>query len=81
MKNIEVFVDSDCNACVAVVRMIRAYANNAGIMLTLYHRKSDPHEFQKRNVAITPVTFIDLKLAFYGEFSLQELQKQLTKQT
>jgi predicted thioredoxin/glutaredoxin len=85
MKTIDVFVESYCSACVSVVRMLRKLAANSALELRIYHRSSDASEFVARRVFITPATFIDSRLAFYGEFSEGDLKRtietQLTNQS
>lgn len=77
MKIIEVFVESSCAACVSVVRMLRKFVTGSALELKIYHRSSDTPEFAARRVLIAPATFIDNKLAFYGEFSEGDLKRKL----
>jgi hypothetical protein len=81
MNRIEVFVESHCPACVAVVRMLIDLTRGGGIDVRIYHRMSDPEEFNKRRVSITPATFVNDRLTFYGGFTDAELKNRIDQST
>ncbi|OGU74700.1 MAG: hypothetical protein A3H45_13340 [Ignavibacteria bacterium RIFCSPLOWO2_02_FULL_55_14] len=77
MNLVEVFVEENCTACLAVLSILEH--SSAELLLTkkIFHRDKDWEEFQSRGITILPATFINRKLAFYGEFSQSDFHRQL----
>lgn len=78
-RKIEVFVESSCRSCEAVLHVLRGFIRDKNIEISLHHRGTDSQVFQARKISITPATFIDGKLAFYGEFSAADLRTRLER--
>jgi hypothetical protein len=72
---IEVFVEQGCSSCARVTSLVeeviraeRQSGRSSG---------SESQEFGERNVVVCPATFINGRLAYYGEFSAGSLKKRL----
>lgn len=76
---IEVFVEQTCQACRTVLALIDATSRRLGCRPTVYTREQDNEVFRERRVVITPATFINGRLVFYGEFSPGALERQLSQ--
>jgi predicted thioredoxin/glutaredoxin len=76
---IEVFVEQTCQACRAVLGLVEAVSRRLGCRATVFTREQDNETFRARRVLITPATFINGRLAFYGEFSPAALEKKLSQ--
>ena len=65
---IEVFIERNCKSCYRVISLLKRLRAD----LTIFERERDKRLFSERNVLIVPATFIDGRLAFYGEFTEEE---------
>ncbi len=79
MNLIEVFIEDGCESCERVTDMVTRFASDGDIMVRVYERRKDIEMFYERGVVICPATCINGKLAFYGEFSVNELQEYVSK--
>ncbi|MBI3587260.1 MAG: thioredoxin family protein [Ignavibacteriales bacterium] len=79
MNLVEVFVEENCAACKAVVEMLEQSSLGFPLVKRIYHREADQEEFQSRGITILPATFINRTLAFYGEFSGDDFDRQLRR--
>ena len=57
--------------------MIRSIALEGDPEVRILYRSTFPLEFVKRGVVITPATFMNGRLVFYGEFSEEALLQYL----
>jgi len=81
MKTIEVFVGSHCPSCLDVIRTITSIVLQCDSEVRILHRTTSPYEFVKRGVVITPATFVNGRLVFYGEFTKEALLQHLNHQS
>jgi len=77
MNLVEVFVEENCAACRAVIELLDRSSAETSLMKKIFHRDKDREEFQARGITILPATFINRQLAFYGEFTTRDFQRQL----
>jgi predicted thioredoxin/glutaredoxin len=68
-----VLVEPDCIACVRVLETASGL-HRRGIVakLIVVNRADEPEASHKYGVVIFPAVFIDGRLAFYGEFSVDD---------
>ena len=71
---IEVFVEKNCRTCDEVLAVIAAFAAQVSVAVSVFDRECDPTVFRERRVLISPATFVNGRLAFYGNFSLGALR-------
>lgn len=74
---IEVFIEQGCSNCGRVTSLVEDVIRDTGASIRTILRETNPQEFGERNVVICPATFVNGKLAFYGEFSAESLKKML----
>jgi len=74
---VEVFIETNCNACAQVLNVINSFVDQYRISLRVYDRKEHQSVFRDRSVMVCPATFVNNRLAFYGEFSSEELSRYL----
>ena len=72
MNLVEVFVEENCGACEAVLKILEGISVELSFTKKIFRRENDGEEFHSRGVVIVPATFINRKLAFYGEFSRRD---------
>jgi len=72
---IEVFVERGCKACCVVISLVTSYAQKRKLILRIFDREQDAQVFADRNVVVCPATYINNRLAFYGEFTEEALGK------
>ncbi len=71
-----VFIEPNCFACEQVLQTIRAFQKQAVVeRLVVIDRSKDPATCRQFGIVIFPATLLNGMLAFYGEFSLQNLEK------
>jgi hypothetical protein len=77
-----VFVEPNCVACVRALRTA-SILHDKGIVtnLVIINRIDDPVKCRQFGVVIFPATFIDECLAFYGEFSVEDVDRFLGRRT
>ena len=80
MHLIEVFTEDGCESCERVIELVRSFTGVPDLMVRVYERAADMDMFNARSVVICPATCIDGKLAFYGEYSADELQEYFLKE-
>jgi hypothetical protein len=71
---IEVFVEEFCPACKEVLHNLQSLASSGLIAMEIFCQGRDNAVFEERNVSICPATFVNRRLAFYGEFALVDLR-------
>jgi len=74
---IEVFIEQGCSSCARVTSLVEDVIRDTGASIRTILRETNPQEFGVRNVVICPATFVNGKLAFYGEFSAELLRTRL----
>ena len=74
---IEIFIEQNCRACDEVLAVIAAFADQVSVAVTVFDRESDPTIFRERRVLISPATFVNGRLAFYGSFSADALRNHI----
>jgi hypothetical protein len=74
---IEVFIERGCSSCARVTNLVEDVIRDTDASIRTILRETNPQQFSERNVVICPATFINGKLAFYGEFSAGSLKKRL----
>ena len=74
---IEVFIERGCSSCARVTNLVEDVIRDTDASIRTILRETNPQQFAERNVVICPATFINGKLAFYGEFSAGSLKKRL----
>jgi len=79
MHIIEVFIEDGCESCERVVALVTRFASEGDTMVRVYERTNDMEMFYARSVVICPATVVNGTLAFYGEFSMKELQEYVSK--
>ncbi len=79
MHLIEVFTEDGCESCERVIELVQSFTGVPDLMVRVYERAADTYMFNARGVAICPATCIDGTLAFYGEYSADELQEFFLK--
>ncbi len=79
MNLVEVFVEENCAACEEVVDILENLSADLPLVKKIFHRGKDQEEFRSRGVTILPATFINRRLAFYGEFSTRDFHRQLLR--
>jgi hypothetical protein len=68
-----VLVEPDCIACVRALRIANTLREKGIVTnLVIINRIDDPDKCRQYGVVIFPATFIDRRLAFYGEFSVED---------
>ncbi len=68
-----VLVEPDCVACLRVLRTARMLRDERIVAnLVVINRIEDPDTCRKFGAVIFPAVFIDGRLAFYGEFSMED---------
>ena len=76
IHEILVFVEPECVSCERVLNTVKVVKRNFKVdHLIVIDRSSDPEYCLKFGVIIFPATFINGRLAFYGEFSVEEAQR------
>ncbi len=78
--SIEVFVEPDCMACDEVLRVLHSLSAEHPASVTVFNRHKHQNAFLDRSVIISPATFINNKLAFYGAFSSDDFRRYLHSQ-
>jgi hypothetical protein len=75
-----VLVEPDCIACVRAVRTA-GILRNKGIVtnLVIINRIDEPERCRNYGAVIFPATFIDGRLAFYGEFFVEDVDRLLVQ--
>ena len=74
---VEVFVEQGCSSCARVTSLVEDVIRDTGASIRTILRETHPAEFSERNVVICPATFVNGKLAFYGEFSAESFKSRL----
>ncbi len=78
IHEVVVLVEPDCVACVRVLCTARILLDKGIIAnLVVSNRINDPDKCREFGVVIFPATFIDGRLAFYGEFSYEDVNSFL----
>ena len=77
MNIVEVFVEDNCSSCEEVLRVLQGFEDQARFLVRVWNRNSDAEEFQSRRVLLSPATFINRRLVFYGAFSKDDFDRQL----
>lgn len=77
-RQIEIFIEKGCTACEAVLAVVFDAMKNSDAVVLVFEREKHSEEFVERHVVICPATFIDSKLAFYGEFSNKDFNERLS---
>ena len=78
IDEIMVFVEPNCLACERVLQTIRTLQKNALVeRLEIINRYEDPAMCERFGIVIYPATFIYGKLAYYGEFSVDDVKEYL----
>src|SRR4030065_419956 len=76
IDEIMVFIEPNCSGCERVLQTIRVLQENARVeRLEIINRSEDPALCERFGIVIFPATFVDGQLAFYGEFSLDEVKE------
>ena len=76
IHEILVFVEPECVSCERVLNTVKVVKRNFKVdHLIVIDRSADPEYCRKFGVIIFPATFINGRLAFYGEFSVEEAQR------
>lgn len=76
IHEILVFVEPECVSCERVLNTVKVVKRNFKVdHLIVIDRSDDPEYCRKFGVIIFPATFINGRLAFYGEFSVEEAQR------
>jgi predicted thioredoxin/glutaredoxin len=73
IQEMVVLVEPECVACVRVLETASAL-HRRGIIarLVVLNRAVDPESSTRYGAVIFPAIFIDGRLAFYGEFSIED---------
>ena len=74
MHLIEVFTEDGCESCERVIELVQTLTGVPDLIVRVYERVADKEMFNARGVVICPATCIDGKLAFYGEFTTDQLR-------
>jgi len=78
IKEIMIFIEPNCIACEQVLRTIRAFQKEALVeRLVVIDRSEDPATCRHFGIVVFPATLLNGRLAFYGEFSLENLKEYL----
>ena len=79
MKSIEeilVFIEDKCLPCERVIKTVeRLHTVCLVNKVRIFNRNTDPQSCHKFGVRIFPTVFINGRLAFYGEFSVEDVQR------
>lgn len=76
IKEMIVFVEPDCLACKRAMETAEVLRRcNIVAELVIHERTSNPEACAKFGVVIFPAVVIDGKLAFYGEFSVEDARR------
>ena len=76
IHEIRVFVEPKCVSCERVLNTVKVIKLNFKVeQLVVINRAADPEYCRKFGILIFPATFINGRLAFYGEFSVEEAQR------
>ncbi len=76
-RQIEIFVERNCPACKKVLDVVNFFRTHQNIAITIFEWEKNSEAFHERKVIICPATFINSKLAFYGEFTANLLYQRL----
>ena len=73
IKEMVVLVEPDCIACVRVLETATVLRQKGIVArLLVLNRLYDSESCRKYNVVIYPAVFINGRLAFYGEFTMED---------
>jgi len=73
IQEMVVLVEPDCVACVRVLHTAGALRDQGIVTnLVVLNRIDDPDKCRKFGIVIFPAVFINGRLAFYGEFSMED---------
>lgn len=79
MKLIEemlVFVEENCLPCDRVLETVKTLSQMEIVSkVRIFNRNIDPYTCQQFGVLIFPAVFINGRLAFYGEFSVEDAKR------
>lgn len=73
IRELLVFIEPECIACEQVLETVGLLQKSSLVeRLVVIDRTEDPESCQLYGVVIFPATFINGKLVFYGEFSVED---------
>ena len=76
IREMIIFIEPDCIACVRVLETAKVLRHqNIVADLLNVNRIEDPESCMKFGVQIFPAVFINGRLTFYGEFSVEEARR------
>lgn len=76
---IEIFVKDSCPSCSRVVSEVASFVRDKDVAFHIVHRERSPESFRRQNVVICPATYVNGRLAFYGDVSAGALAHQLSR--
>jgi Thioredoxin domain len=74
---IEIFVEPDCSSCSRVISLVTSFTKKRNLYLRIFDRQRNADEFLERMVVVCPATFVNNRLAFYGEFTEEALNNHI----
>jgi predicted thioredoxin/glutaredoxin len=76
IREMIIFVEPDCKSCERVLETAKLLQDQNFIVdLLIINRADEPDSCRKFSVMIFPAVFINGRLAFYGEFSVDDVKQ------
>ena len=63
---VEIFLEYGCRSNAPLIDALQTASAHVSLTITVFIRGKDSAEFLRRGIVISPATFIDGRLAFYG---------------
>ncbi len=77
---VEIFLEYGCRSNAPLIDALQTASAHVSLTITVFIRGKDSAEFLRRGIVISPATFIDGRLAFYGPVTANEILRFINEQ-